>query len=112
MINYNNKIFRSVSHSENGETVAGSIFEYRQTGNILTCTYESKNVSYGHLLAIVDDHGNLNMRYHQLNRKGELMTGHCISTPEMLENGKVRLYEKWKWTSGDLSEGESMLEEA
>ncbi len=51
------------------------------------------------------------MRYHQININNELMTGICVSTPEKLSNGKIRLHEKWKWTSGDQSEGESILEE-
>ncbi|WP_246849116.1 hypothetical protein [Aquimarina sp. U1-2] len=51
------------------------------------------------------------MRYYQVNDKNELMTGICESTPEMLENGKIRLYETWRWTSGDKSQGKSVLEE-
>lgn len=39
------------------------------------------------------------------------MTGVCKSIPEILSNGKIRLYEKWKWTSGDKSEGKSIIEE-
>ncbi len=51
------------------------------------------------------------MRYHQINDRGEIMTGFCKSTPEIMENGKIRLHEKWQWTSGDFSEGNSVLEE-
>ena len=51
------------------------------------------------------------MRYHQVNHKGELMTGICSSKPEVCSNGKIRLYEDWKWTSGDKSTGKSILEE-
>jgi len=40
-----------------------------------------------------------------------LMTGTCHSTPELLENGKIRLIENWQWTSGDKSKGNSVLEE-
>lgn len=29
----------------------------------------------------------------------------------VLENGKIRLHEEWKWTSGDHSEGKSIIEE-
>ena len=39
------------------------------------------------------------------------MTGTCISTPEILETGKIRLHEKWQWTSGDKSKGESIIDE-
>jgi hypothetical protein len=28
-----------------------------------------------------------------------------------MENGKIRLYEEWQWTSGDQSKGSSILEE-
>ena len=65
----------------------------------------------GHLIGIVNEQGHINMRYHHINSAGELMTGICSSKPEMLTNGKVRLHEKWRWTSGDCSEGESILEE-
>ncbi len=51
------------------------------------------------------------MRYQHLNQKGELMTGKCFSTPETLSDGRIRLREKWQWTSGDFSEGESIVEE-
>lgn len=51
------------------------------------------------------------MRYHQINLNDELMTGICNSKPEILPNGKIRLYENWQWTSGDHSEGQSVIEE-
>lgn len=51
------------------------------------------------------------MSYHQVNRKGELMTGICFSKPEIIANGKIRLYEEWKWASGNKSSGKSILEE-
>ena len=51
------------------------------------------------------------MRYQHLNADGKLMTGTCISTPEELNDGRLRLHEKWQWTSGDVSKGESVIEE-
>jgi len=39
------------------------------------------------------------------------MTGKCKSRPEILENGKIRLHERWQWTCGDMSKGTSVLEE-
>jgi len=51
------------------------------------------------------------MSYHQINQNGELMTGTCYSKPELLENGRIRLFENWQWTSGDKSKGNSVLEE-
>lgn len=51
------------------------------------------------------------MRYQHLNKQGTLMTGVCHSTPEILADERLRLYEKWQWTSGDLTKGESIIEE-
>ncbi|WP_405609159.1 n-acetylglutamate synthase [Polaribacter sp. Asnod1-A03] len=110
-MNYNNKKFRPIKNSENGETTSETIFEYKQTGNILASKYFGGQIISGHLIGLVDDNGNIEMRYHQVNTKNELMTGICFSKPEITKNGKIRLYETWQWTSGDKTSGESILEE-
>jgi hypothetical protein len=110
-MNYNNRKFKALVNSENGETSSETIFEYKQTGSLLSSVYGGGKILTGHLIGIVDENGQIDMRYHHINTNGELMTGICFSKPEMLPNGKVRLYEKWRWTSGDCSEGESILEE-
>ncbi len=111
MINYDNKCFRPVSNTENGETSGETIFKYKQTGNILTSEYAGGKIVSGNLIGIVDENGHIDMRYQQVNDKGELMTGICNSKPEQLANGKIRLHETWRWTSGDQSEGQSIIEE-
>jgi len=111
MILYHNKKFKTISNVENGETSSETIFHYEQTGNIVTAKYSGGKIISGNLIAIVDENGCLNMRYQQVNSKGELMTGICFSLPEILPNGKIRLHEKWEWTSGDKSKGESIIEE-
>lgn len=110
-MNYNNKKFRPVENSENGETTVETIFEYKQNGNILSSEYSGGQIISGHLIGLVDANGTIEMRYHQVNTKGELMTGICSSKPELLANGKIRLYEEWQWTSGNKSKGKSILEE-
>ncbi len=110
-MNYNNKKFKPISNSENGEVSSEMIFHYQQQGNILTCEYQGKNIIIGHILGIVDDFGNIDMRYHQINQEGQIITGICKSTPKISESGKIRLYEEWQWTSGDNSQGKSILEE-
>lgn len=110
-MNYHGKQFRPISNSTNGEVSEDMIFSYFQDGDILTCQYSGSNISSGQLIGIVNQSGEINMRYQQVNRNGQLMTGICVSTPELMDNGKIRLHEKWQWTSGDLSKGESILEE-
>ena len=110
-MNYNGKIFRPIQTSENSETSNNTVFHYKQNGNVLTSKYSGGNIKEGHLIGTVSRDGIIDMRYHQVNLQNELMTGICISTPEILPNGKIRLHEKWKWTSGDKSVGESIIEE-
>lgn len=110
-INYDNRTFRPVTNSENGETTSETVFHYIQEGNILTASYFGGGIKKGHLMGLVDEKGAIDMRYHQVNAQGQLMTGVCRSKPEIMENGKIRLHETWKWTSGDGSEGTSIIEE-
>jgi hypothetical protein len=110
-INYDKRVFKSVSNSETGEVSAETRFYYRQEETHVWAEYSGGGIVRGSLLAKVAGDGSLEMRYQHLNKKGELMTGKCFSTPEILENGKIRLHEKWQWTCGDLSSGESVVEE-
>jgi len=110
-MNYNNKKFKPIRNTDNGETSEETIFHYQQQGDVLTCEYSGGQIIKGQLIAKVDEAGNIDMRYHQVNKKGELMTGICNSKPEVMSNGKIRLIENWQWTSGDNSIGHSILEE-
>ena len=111
MINYNNKQFKAILNSDNGEISAETIFQYKQTDHILTAEYAGGAIIKGQLIGIVDDLGNIEMHYHHLNAKNEFMTGICKSKPTYLANGKLRLHENWQWTSGDKSSGNSIIEE-
>ena len=111
IINYHNRYFRSVSNSGSGEVDAETIFHYRQEGDVVWATYSGGAIRQGTLVAKVLENGRLDMRYSHVNTNGELMTGQCLSTPEVLENGRLRMHEQWQWTSGDHSNGTSMIEE-
>ncbi len=100
-----------MSGSQNSETTQETLFLYQQEDNVLTSTYWGGNIRQGHLIGLVAKNGCIDMRYHQINTDGKLMTGTCFSKPELLPNGKIRLHETWQWTSGDCSKGHSILEE-
>jgi len=110
VINYDGRLFRPVSN-ENGEVGADTVFAYQQTGRIVTATYSGGSIQVGHLLGLVDDDGHIELSYHQVNTSGELRTGVCHTTPEILPDGRLRLHEEWRWTSGDASVGRSVIEE-
>lgn len=111
MIDYNGKIFKPIKNTKNGETSHKTVFLYKQDGNILSSEYSGGKIKKGHFIGLVDENGNIDMRYHQINNNDEIMTGICTSKPEILDNGKIRLHENWQWTSGNKSNGKSIIEE-
>lgn len=112
---YDNKTLTSLSNTPNGEVTADTTFHYHQDGNIVWAEYSGGSVVKGFLIATVREgaevEGTLDMRYQHVNKEGELMTGKCVSVPERLEDGRLRMRETWEWTSGDRSKGESVVEE-
>ena len=61
--------------------------------------YSGGSIIKGFLLGTIDDNNNLHFDYRHINTEGESKSGECHSEPRF-ENGKLRFYEKWKWTSG------------
>lgn len=110
-INYNSRIFRSCANSAEGEVDARTTFRYRQMGDIVWAEYTGGKVKFGQLLGLVLPDGKLELRYQHINESGELMTGICLSTPEILTDGRIRLHESWQWTCGDHASGDSIIEE-
>ena len=110
-VDYDGRRFRSVENSETGEVGPETVFRYSQEGDVVRATYEGGAVRYGVLVATADGEGNLDARYAHVNLSGKLMTGECRTTPERLPDGRLRLHEEWRWTSGDNSFGRSVVEE-
>ncbi|VUC20742.1 unnamed protein product [Clonostachys rosea] len=108
---YDGKTFRSVTNTANGEVGAETFFHYHQQADIVWAEYSGGSIVRGSLIATVAPDNSLDMRYQHINKKGELMTGRCQSRPEKLADGRLRMHEKWEWTSGDKSTGESLIEE-
>lgn len=109
--NYEGRIFRTVSNSANGEAGEETRFHYHQEQDVVWAAYGGGPILLGNLLAKVNDDGSLDIRYQHLNQNGNFMTGECHSRLEVLPDGRYRLHEKWRWTCGDRSQGESIAEE-
>ena len=110
-INYHDRYFAPLATSDNGEAGNDTIFHYRQDGSIVWATYQGGAIRFGSLIARVGAGGSLDMLYQHINADGEFMHGKCRSRPEVLEDGRLRLHERWEWLSGDRSKGESVIEE-
>ena len=111
MIDYDGRRFRGVTNSETGQVDGATIFEYRQDGHVLWASYSGGEILRGFIVGLVDGDGNLDFRYQHVDRDGVIRTGTCASRPEMLPDGRVRLHERWQWTSGGRERGESIVEE-
>jgi len=107
--NLDGKLFVSISNTENGEVGEDTLFHYHQDGDIVSAEYEGGSIVKGHLIAKVLSDGKLDMRYHHVNCNGGIMIGKCLSTPEIMEDGRIKLKEQWQWLSGDMSEGYSEI---
>ncbi len=105
------KIFAGVENSPNGDVDAGTRFHYHQRGEIVWAEYEGPAIRKGTLTGTQRADGTLEFAYQHVTTAGEIRTGRCVSTPELLADGRYRLHEAWQWTSGDLSAGRSVVEE-
>ena len=110
-VDLNGRIFVTASNTANGDAGDGTRFEYRQSGKRVWATYRGGRVRFGSLVAVGDPHGRLDMRYQHVGPDGAVRTGLCLSVPELLPDGRIRLVEEWQWTNGDRSRGRSVLEE-
>ncbi|WP_205758508.1 n-acetylglutamate synthase [Lysinibacillus sp. SGAir0095] len=111
MINYNGRKFVSIENSANGEVSSKTYFAYKQEGDIISATYSGGEIVKGLLIGIVHKNGSLEFRYNHINKKNEIRGGECVSTPETLADGRIRLYENWKWLDAEATEGNSIIEE-
>ncbi len=106
------RFFVPAMNTPNGDSDPDTRFHYRQEGARVWATYSGGRVRFGSLVGVGDAEGRLDLRYHQVDPSGALRTGACLTTPEVLPDGRIRLIEEWHWTNGDRSSGRSVLEES
>lgn len=111
MIDYNGRKFVAIENTENGEVSSQTVFEYKQQGNIISAAYGGGEIIQGTLIGLVREDGSLEFRYNHVNTKDEIRGGKCVSTPQILPDGRIRLHEKWQWLDTEAAEGSSIIEE-
>ena len=109
-IDYNDKYFVGVENYDSGDLTAETVFHYRQNGEVVWGTFEGGGAVHGNLVAKVLEGGRLEMVWQYLNRDGKFIGGTCISTPEILPDGRIRLKESWQIAGGGEM-GKSVIEE-
>jgi hypothetical protein len=110
-VDLDGRTFTTAANTGNGDAGAATRFDYRQRGGRVWATYRGGKIRFGALVAAAGSDGRLDMRYHHVDADDAIRTGLCVSTPELLPDGRIRLVEEWQWTNGDRSRGRSILEE-
>ena len=99
----------AVADSGCGAATTETKFVYAEAGDLITATYEGGTIRKGFLVGARSG-DSLDFRYAQLHFDGSTATGHCVTRLEELEDGRIRLNEKWAWDSQHGS-GNSIAEE-
>ncbi len=107
----NNKIFKPLSNSENGEVSEGVLFYYHQKGEMIWADYKGADIIKGHLLGYFTDKNTISFVYHHINTQNQIKNGKCTSKISKKDN-KLILHEQWQWLCDDMSKGSSKLIEA
>jgi uncharacterized protein (AIM24 family) len=90
-INLDNKQFKTLNNSDNGEVSDETVFHYRQEGDIIFAAYRGGNIVQGQLIGKIVLANHLEFVYQHINTDKELMTGKCKSYPELDKSGKIIL---------------------
>lgn len=110
-IDYNGRRFRGVKNYDSGDLTRETLFEYYQEGLVVWGTFSGGGVLKGVLLARVLDDDSLDMVWQYVNRSGQLVRGTCLSCPQLLPDGRLRLHESWIIECEKQVAGESVIEE-
>ena len=110
-LNLNKKTFKALSNSDNGEVGEDTLFYYSQNEALIWADYSGGKVVKGHLIGKQLQNGEFDFVYHHINNHGQIKIGKCISKATLLNDGRIKLFEKWQWLCDDMSSGTSELVE-
>lgn len=110
VIDYNGRSFRSSA----AETAAGGEVptgHYHQDGDTVWAEFAGGAVVRGYLVGRSDPEGRLDLAYCQVLGDTTVVSGRVVSTPEVLDDGRIRLREDWQRFGPAGGQGVSYIEE-
>lgn len=110
-INYDGKVFSPVINSETGEVSSATLFRYHQEEDIFWAEYSGGEIIRGTMIGLAHPDGRLEFNYQHLNKDKAIRLGKCLSKPEVLPDGRIRLHENWQWLDGEQQKGTSVVDE-
>jgi len=105
VIDYDGRRFRPLG-GEHGRSTLGA---YRQDRDLVEADFSGPAVRIGRLVGTCRPDGVIDAAYCFVTADGETVAGTCVSTPSVLDDGRVRLVERWQRLDG--SSGVSEIEE-
>jgi hypothetical protein len=104
VVNYGGRRFRPA-----GDRPDGSVGHYHQDGDLVWADFSGPQVRVGRLVGTCRPDGVIDAAYCLVTAEGDTVAGACVSTPTMLDDGRVQLTEHWRRLDG--SSGVSHIEE-
>ena len=112
MIDYDGRRFRPVGDGPGDGTGEESrVAVYHQDGDLLWGQFLGGRARRGALTGTCRDDGSLDFSYCMVLDDGRVVSGHCLSTPRLLDDGRIRLDEVWERYGRHAASGTSSIEE-
>jgi hypothetical protein len=111
MLDYDGRRFRSSAAETADGDGRGPIGHYHQRGDLVWAHFSGGAVREGSLVGTCAADGTLTLAYCQVLTGGEVVAGRCTTTPELLDDGRLRLREEWERFDAAGSRGISYIEE-
>ena len=105
MIDYDGRKFRKPDDD------SGTVAHYHQQGELVWAEFAGGEVRRGSLTGVSTPDGTLQLGYTIVLATGEVICGRTVNTPEVSENGRIRLHEAWERYGSHAAAGRSYLEE-
>ncbi|WP_409493107.1 hypothetical protein [Amycolatopsis sp. cmx-11-12] len=105
MIDYDGRKFRKAGGDANAIAV------YRQEGDVVWAEFAGGDVRRGSIAGTQRENGALDLGYTIVLATGEVICGRTVNTPEVAEDGRLRLREAWERYGPHAATGVSYLDE-
>lgn len=106
-IDLDDRHFETVE-SSGGDLPAGTVYHYRQQGDVVWATCEGGGLLFGTVLGQLAPDGTLTLRHQHLGPEGAFRAGSRRARLEILPDGRYRLHEEWE---GEGGSGRAVTEE-
>jgi hypothetical protein len=107
MFDYDGRLFSARGDHQAQAPVA----HYRQDGDLVWGDFAGGPVRRGTLAGRCAADGTLLFAYCMVLDDGAVVSGRCRSTPQLLDDGRIRLSEEWERYAPDAETGFSYLDE-